>query len=242
MKKTLIGLLGMALTWNVGAEEMGAYFDPSLDYSREGGGRVEAHDLEVDQVTPRESAMLDRIYFKFGPAWSSVSRYGDHPSDAYPRMAVQAAFEYERPVTDEFSLSAGLGYLEKGIDLPSQNYSMRLNYLMLPLQAKFNFQLGDRHRVALAIGPYLAYAIRAAEMEVGEFGEGLREIPSNDRFLSNFDYGGRFGLDYEFSVKPGFSFLIGTAYDLGLANLQWTSLQSQSTRALLTHIGLGMRI
>lgn len=238
MKTTAILFALTAASVNASADDLEAYFDPSLDYSRSSAEL--AADPEVDSVTTSEETMSDRLFLKFGPGWGSFSSYTAATDDVHRRTSVYAGAEYERPVTGEFSVSAGLYYLEKGIDVPKSNYSMRFDYLTLPVMAKFGFRLSDRQRVSVAVGPYVSYALRAEELQSTVFG--LQAATDRATPLSRFDFGTRFGADYDFTIKSGFSFLVGAAYELGMSNLDKQSINFTSTRAFMANIGLGLRI
>lgn len=226
---------------SVHADEIGVsttYFDSNLNYSPKNDAEIVANTDGDDLVEPA-NANPDRLLFKFGPGWSSVSNYGSPIAEKnFPRTAISLAGEYEHPLTAEFSLVTGLNYVQKGMDNAESSTSLRMNYLVIPILAKFNFQLGNHHRISFSVGPYVAYAPWAAlyreNVSTGQF-----EPQYTD--ASRFDYGARFGLDYDFLIKSGFSFLIGGGYDLGFASIS-EGVINQSTRALTANIGVGIKI
>lgn len=127
-------------------------------------------------------------------AGMNVSNFGrDADTDARIGFHIGALAEYT--LTDLISIQPELLLTLKG----AKHYTPY--YLELPINAKFNFPLGE-DRVYLTVGPYIAY---------GLFGEGAisdRKFFKDD--AKRFDFGGGIGAGYEFMnglfLNLGFSY------------------------------------
>ena len=182
MKKVLFVLLAMALL----------------------GGTVQA---QSDFKSKVESATGPKFYFgpKFGFNITSISNSGYDKSKFSFLAGGFAEFRFNR----EFSFLAELLYARQGDADKHKDtkYRVRVNYLNIPLMAKYYVWQG----LSVNFGPQIGFALNA------------RSVTKNDgstvkvkvRNLNTLDFGFGLGVSYDFD----WGLVVSTRYNLGLTNV-----------------------
>jgi Outer membrane protein beta-barrel domain len=139
-----------------------------------------------------------------------------------PMMGVNSNFNEWLPDsivtgrTDEkprLGLHFGLGYVGKGAKFPGgDNSTLKLNYLEIPLDVLYHYPLGPGN-VHGGLGPYFAEGIGGggANSIYGENAGGFRRFDA--------------GLDFRVGYKLAMGLSLDLSYELGLANIEYTSTQ-----------------
>lgn len=116
---------------------------------------------------------------------------------------------------------------EVGDDFTS---TFTLNYLKVPVLAKYNVSTSARLRPSLYAGPYVAYSVKRSI--AFNLGEGIEEeidfaFDAKD-FFKTLDYGAVFGVDfgYHLARRPA---TIGARYTLGMANVLKDAVLAEET-------------
>ncbi|HMQ05736.1 MAG TPA: porin family protein [Saprospiraceae bacterium] len=135
---------------------------------------------------------------------------GNASFDFGSKSGYHVGFQYRNNLSDNFKISPGLQYSQKGSDIFGILTS-NLNYLELPLM--FVFQTGPDKGFFLEGGAYAAYLLSASEIGVDV----------KDEFKS-IDYGVNLGLGYDFKRV-----LVGLRVGVGLANIDNDEFESTLT-------------
>lgn len=135
------------------------------------------------------------------------------------------------PVTPLF-LESGLLYTEKGGKgyVDGKKFTFDLNYLEMPIVAKYKYELDDDLSVQPFIGGYLALGVGGKVKNYAE--RAARSSFSNDYF-QRFDGGLRLGCGVEYEMMYA-----EVAFDLGLANINHDEFDSSKNRCLCFNIGV----
>ena len=136
-------------------------------------------------------------------------------------------------------LETGLSYTEKGGkgDVEGNKFTYSLNYLELPIVAKYKYvfeDIDDRFSIQPFVGGYLAMGIEGKVRDFGKTKEDRKTYSSfSDDFFQRFDGGLRFGCGVEYSMM-----YLEQAYDFGLANI--CHIDFDSSRNSCFYINLGV--
>lgn len=147
--------------------------------------------------------LYTRAGFKFGLNYANIT--GDiADTDARIRMHLGAVIEF--PISQRFYIQVEPMYSAQGykIDEAGEENKISLNYLALPIIAKYYFT----DKISLETGPQLATLANAAES--------AEDTPDEffDSF-NNFDFSWSFGGGYK--LESGLFFQL--RYNLGLTNI-----------------------
>ncbi|WP_106791319.1 porin family protein [Aquimarina sp. Aq78] len=147
--------------------------------------------------------LYTRAGFKFGANYANIT--GDiKNTDARVRMHLGAVVEF--PISQRFFVQAEVLYTAQGykVDNGGEENKISLNYLTLPIIAKFYFT----NKFSLETGPQLAILANATES--------AEDTPDEffDSF-NNFDFSWGFGAGYK--TETGLFFQL--RYNLGLTNI-----------------------
>lgn len=160
----------------------------------------------------------------------------DLEPDAKTGILLGAVLEINAPVLP-FGVESGVYYSQKGAELSGDNFDskVKLDYIEVPVMAKF--QLGPPGPItpSFAVGPYLGFNINA-EQE-GSFGgfTGTGDISDN---IKGTEFGGvaAVGLDFNLGVTK----LNGTArYSYGFTSV-WDDSDIDSDRNAVFSIAVGI--
>ncbi|MCL2414333.1 MAG: PorT family protein [Bacteroidales bacterium] len=122
---------------------------------------------------------------------------------------------------DLLSIQPGLLFAQQGAKFNNflgtgADATFNLNYLQMPINAQFGFDVGQNARILLQAGPYLGFALGGtikAEFQ-GRTQTTDINFGSGDMDTRRFDFGVGFGAGVEFG-----RFQVGIGYNLGIANL-----------------------
>lgn len=141
------------------------------------------------------------------------------------------------PLYKGLHLQPGIFYSVKGASLISNEYvtssaTFTMNYIELPLNLLYRYNLGKAGGVFISAGPYAAMAFygqkRGNSTDIGDINFG-----NNPGEFDRLDYGLNFGLGY---ITP-IGFYFKGQYSTGLANLENTPGASYKNQALNISVG-----
>lgn len=146
---------------------------------------------------------------KGGVAMSSF--YGDNSDNTKVKFAGRVGLGFEYAVNDMFSIQPTLYFSDKGTKYDADGLSTNAEYLELPIDAQFRFNLDKGMNFIAAAGPYFAYGIGGKK----KYESGSVTVKS-DTFdsLKDWDMGLNFEAGLEFN-----QFLVGIYTELGLLNV-----------------------
>lgn len=160
----------------------------------------------------------------FGPEVGiNLSNVGGDVSNTDMKIGLKAGVVANIPAGGGFYLQPGLFFSQKGFKTSSEFLGVKatgttnLNYLELPVNVLYRFDLGNAGGIFASAGMYAAYAVsgKTKSEVLGietsdkiDFGSGISETKP-------FDWGANFGLGYE---TPWGVYVRGQ-YGLGLGNL-----------------------
>jgi hypothetical protein len=144
-----------------------------------------------------------RFGIKGGLNISSIS--GEDVENTDARTSFHGGIMIEIPINEKFSFQPELLYSSLGIKENDDNAELRLNYLTLPLMAKY--YVADNF--SLEAGPQIGILLSADAKVEGENEGGVEEI------FKNFDAAINFGVGYK--LDNGLNF--GARYNLGLIKI-----------------------
>lgn len=129
-------------------------------------------------------------------------------------------------------LESGLTYTEKGgrgyVDGKKFTYS--LNYLEMPIVAKYRYEVDTDMSIQPFIGGYVAMGVGG---KVKNFGDRTTTSSFSSNFFKRFDGGLRLGCGFEYEL-----IYAEAAYDLGLANISHDDFESSHNRCFYLNIGV----
>ncbi|GHV29530.1 hypothetical protein FACS1894177_00570 [Bacteroidia bacterium] len=130
------------------------------------------------------------------------------------KAGFQAGVFMDYAITPQLSLVPELLFTQRGAKLESdgETSSETLNYLQLPINLAYKFDLGSEQKLFPFAGIYLGYALSGtakygSESEKIKFGSGEEETKA-------LDYGLNIGVGYQYT-----HILFKVQYNFGLANL-----------------------
>lgn len=124
--------------------------------------------------------------------------------DVKSRTAFHFGAVVEIPVSDMFSVQPELLYSGQGAKDDSSDDELKLDYLNIPVMAKFYVAEG----FSLEVGPQVGFLLSAKEEFDGE-SEDIKD------FVKEIDFGVNFGVGY--AMETGLNF--GARYNLGLSDI-----------------------
>lgn len=119
------------------------------------------------------------------------------------------------------------GFSDYYEDQPDWKFNRSLTYIELPVMAHIYFKIGNRHEVAVDMGPKLGYYLFDSKdnqmpNDFGQPGSETETYTWEHHFLEvekKFDYGIQAGLGYEFKLNEQMSMQIQGRYYYGLGNM-----------------------
>lgn len=162
------------------------------------------------------------------------------------KAGFQAGVIADFGITEKFSIMPELLFSQRGckIDGPleegtSANMSLTLNYLQLPVNAAYKFNVGRGSKLFVFAGPYIGYGIStkaSAKIETEDgnvtFSSDELKFGSKDDEVKAFDFGLNVGVGYEYG-KVFFKL----QYNPGLINLSNDSDVSLKNTNLAVSVG-----
>jgi hypothetical protein len=179
--------------------------------------------LLVALVVVLSSLAVNAQGIKYGvTAGLNTSTFTGDLDDAKYKAGFQVGVVLDYAITESFSIIPELTfsqkgskfeYKEEGIELKQ---SIALNYLQLPINAAYKFNLSESSKVLVFAGPYLGYGLSASGEEKvdGETDDLEVKFGSKEGELKAFDFGLNIGAGYQFD-----KIFFKAQYNLGLGNL-----------------------
>ena len=129
-------------------------------------------------------------------------------------------------------IETGLAYSAKGGrgNIEGKRTTFDMNYLELPIVAKYRIPVGDHFTVDPFVGGYFALGISGRLKNYVD--RTSRSSYGKDRF-GRFDSGLRFGVGASYDL-----IYLEAAYDFGLANLSRDAFESSHLRGLIVNLGV----
>ena len=142
------------------------------------------------------------------------------------KAGFQAGVVMDLGITPNFSVIPELNFSQKGAKISFDegekvDWNMTLNYLTLPINLAYKFDLGMDQKFMIFAGPYLGYGLSTSnkmkgggiEIDPSEYGFDMK-FGSTDEDLNPLDYGLNVGIGYQYT-----KIFFKLQYNLGLANL-----------------------
>jgi hypothetical protein len=169
---------------------------------------------------------------KFGvTAGLNVSNFSyseDEKSDFKAGFQVGVLADYA--ITENFSIIPELSFSQRGCKIEEEyensgvtnkvKESVTLNYLQLPINAAYKFDLGLGSKLLIFAGPYLGYALSGTdkfETDIAGISTSASEkinFGSKEEEIKAFDFGITGGVGYQYA-----NIFFKLQYNLGLGNL-----------------------
>lgn len=157
-----------------------------------------------------------------------------------PGLAAGAFLMYSS--LNHFGISADVLYAQRGtrFDNGSLKFTQRVNYLEIPVVARYFLTLSGNFRPNLFIGPSLAVKLNAKRVN------GFDGDNSND--FNNLDLGATGGFQLNWGVGSRQRFLIDARYNLGLTDVQtnlpniWGPRSSLQNSTITLALGYGFGV
>jgi hypothetical protein len=156
---------------------------------------------------------------KFGvTAGLNLSNWSGDDEDTKLKPGFQVGVVADYALTESFSIAPELLFAQRGWKAKESGLSISttLNYLQLPINALYKFNIADDSKFLVFAGPYFGYGL-SGTMKAKYDGESESEdlkFGSDDDQLSAFDFGVNVGIGYQYN-----KFFIKAQYNLGLGNL-----------------------
>ncbi|GAB3321609.1 hypothetical protein GCM10027299_16300 [Larkinella ripae] len=162
--------------------------------------------------------------------WSAGPRIGVNVSSLYgkssyygAKLGLVAGGFVSYSAINHFGISADILYSQRGgkYDNPSDRSShvQHLNYLEIPVVARYYLNLSGNFRPNLFIGPSLGILLDAKRTKSIYQGQSYPDSDTKEEFES-VDLGGTAGFQANFKVKDRQRFLIDARYTLGITNVR----------------------
>jgi hypothetical protein len=154
---------------------------------------------------------------------SNIKESGEIATSNNFKAGFQAGVVADFGITENFSIIPELLFSQRGAkaknsDLEGTGFSgasTTLNYLQLPINAAYKFDVGNGSKLFVFAGPYLGYGISASsKVEGGEQGLSADMKFGSNEMLKAFDFGLNVGVGYQYD-KVFFKL----QYNQGLTNI-----------------------
>jgi len=150
-----------------------------------------------------------------------TAKSGGQTESANYKAGFQAGIVADFAITENFSIIPELLYAQRGAKFKAgqlvegvDGMSVTLNYLQLPINAAYKFDVGMGSKFLIFAGPYLGYGL-STSAKVGSVSvSDAFKFGSNEDQLKPFDFGIDVGIGYQYE-KVFFKL----QYNLGLANM-----------------------
>ena len=171
-------------------------------------------------------------------------------------LGASISLPVEWKIADNFAIQPELNFIQKGfkvdqsdaIDIDRTRF--KVNYLELPILAKFLMPAGDIELYA-AVGPYLGYALNGTiqwqytqtisgqtTLITSEEDVAFKEDKDAEAVLRRLDLGMVFSTGVQVPVGPG-SILLDVRYSLGILNVVPPFIEEDIQ---ITHSGMGLSL
>lgn len=161
-------------------------------------------------------------------------------------LAYKAGVVLDIGIAKGFYLQPGIFYSVKGAQinydlgiLGSGHVKSSVDYLEIPLNLAYRYELGNAGAVFAAAGPYIGIGMKGKNKAEVTVPTGIPSQETDVKFgdaddeVKKIDYGVNFGVGY---ISP-VGLYLRVQYGLGLANLANASMVSSKTRVLGISVG-----
>jgi hypothetical protein len=165
---------------------------------------------------------------------SSIKISNSDGADIGYKAGFQVGVVADLGLTQNLSIMPELNFSQKGTKVSMKeteeklNWNMTLNYLTLPVNLAYKFDLGMDQKLLVFAGPYVGYGLSTshniksgkAKIDADKFlaeGYGTKDalkFGSKDDQFKPFDFGANIGVGYQFS-----DIFFKLQYNLGLADI-----------------------
>jgi opacity protein-like surface antigen len=141
---------------------------------------------------------------------------GEEESSDY-KAGFQAGVVADFAITENFSIIPELLFSQRGFKgtEDSSTFSATLNYLQLPVNAAYKFDVGSGSKLFIFAGPYIGYGVSASgkikDNDTGVSVSAPVKFGSNENEIKPFDFGIDVGVGYQYEkiffklqFNPGF--------------------------------------
>jgi len=212
---------------SVGSEQQGIPLQPqNINTKHQDIGseqqeiRPQQHNNDSHQSTP----FLTEFGGKLGIGISSL--YGPNVKNTAAKVGLNFYGFAEKEFTPMFAGQIEIGFTRKGcnFDIPkdTNDQSIGLSYLEIPIQAKFLIPVSAPFKPAVYAGPVLGFNLAATEFYNN------KSYPENN--INNFDFGLAFGAVTEIPIQQIGNILLDIRYTLGLSNVSSSSNSNNAIR------------
>jgi len=168
---------------------------------------------------------------KGGINLASMSFSEDMENSIKSILGVHVGPVAEFELQESLFFNTGLLFSVKGakMEYGSEDASTNLNYLEIPLNFAYKFSAGEKSKLLVQAGPYLAYALSGKT----KYGDESEDINFKEDGLKRIDFGLGVGLGIELGpIVPSIS------YQLGLSNLNDDSEDDTSVKNKVIQISV----
>ncbi|MDR0866788.1 MAG: PorT family protein [Candidatus Symbiothrix sp.] len=143
---------------------------------------------------------------------------GDDVDGVKYKAGFQIGVLADYAITEKFSIIPELNFAQKGAKYEESEAgvtvtaSLNLNYLTLPINAAYKFDVAPDSKLLVFAGPYVGYAL-SGKVKAGAFSQDI-EFGSKEDETNALDFGANIGVGYQYT-----KFFAKLQYNLGLANL-----------------------
>ncbi len=162
-------------------------------------------------------------------------------SDDFKMLAGFHVYPFiEYSFSDLFAIDAGLNFQSRGYSIIENHFKFRFTslYLDIPVNAKFNFDLGNIN-LFCNVGPYVAFGIGGkiyTETTLGNYTNTTRRDIDWGDDLKSTDFGLNIGVGLDIN-----NFIVGLNYGWGIANLSTIGDDDTRTNNYVLGISIGYK-
>ncbi|UFH56277.1 porin family protein [Spirosoma sp. KNUC1025] len=190
--------------------------------------------------------------FSAGPRLGlNMSNYWGNADNMSFKPGVTAGVFLMYSSLNHFGISADLLYSQMGTKFADNRYkfTQHVNYLEIPVVARYFLTLSGNFRPNLFVGPSLAIKLNAKRTN-GEIVSGPNTAVNADNTgdFNDLDLGATGGFQLNWGTGPRQRFLIDARYTLGLSNVQsrlsnlWGANNSLHNSAITVTLGYGFGV
>lgn len=150
------------------------------------------------------------------------------------RFGLNGALVTDFAMGETFLLSTGLGYFQKGFKNSAGTTTVKLDYLEIPVLAKWRFMPEGQFHPTVFVGPFLAFALSRNSVPDGGTATDVSAT------YGSTDWGLTVGGGFEYGFSETMALAFNLRYDWGIPNqlAGATVVDSERTRSLITMVGL----
>jgi hypothetical protein len=165
---------------------------------------------------------------------SSVT--GDYTEDVKYKAGFQVGALLDYSISEKFSIIPELLFTQRGVkgEEPEGNLTItstiNMNYLQIPINAAYKFDVAPDSKVLVFAGPYLGYAL-SGKAKFGPISQDI-EFGSKKGEVNPLDFGLNVGAGYQYS-----KIFFKLQYNLGLSNLGNVGNNSEHNSNIAVTVG-----